>query len=247
MNLRTEYHWIIREYAAEQLQNISIDEGVWAALGYQEKEHLINEIKTEGNFVGYEVIASLVKALQINLAIYWEDERYKGKDKWQCIYPGQKYSSKWQTYHLKLRQGKFHGGKNFEGHFTALIKKDVDQTAPQQITEIKKKKTHSTEQTKISELEIGISKLNCLLWNARSLNDYTKRLLLTQTLYENEIHLAFLQETMWSQTKKIYFKNYKIFRAHSCNGRKGVGILVSNKVKGKYTKLRKILMEDMLK
>ena len=39
------------------------------------------------------------------------------------------------------------------------------------------------------------NKINLPIWNTQGLNNYTKRLYLTNLLYENNIHIALLHET----------------------------------------------------
>ena len=68
------------------------------------------------------------------------------------------------------------------------------------------------------------------IWNVDSIRDYHKRSFMLQKLYDANIQIAFLQETMLTPAIQVYLKGYKIFRADSNNGRRGVAILVSNTI-----------------
>ena len=59
------------------------------------------------------------------------------------------------------------------------------------------------------------------------MRNYTKRLFLTQLLYDEEIHIALIQETFLTDDEKIYIKGYKIYRSNGISHRKGVAILIA--------------------
>ena len=63
-----------------------------------------------------------------------------------------------------------------------------------------------------------------MVWNTDSIRDFTKKSFLIQQIYENNIDIAMLQETML--TNEFYIKNYKIYRSNATS-RKGVSILIS--------------------
>ena len=72
-----------------------------------------------------------------------------------------------------------------------------------------------------------------MVWNLRSLNPHGqiyKRGYLIQTLYEENIQIALLQETMLQEKHKLFIKGFKIYRADSQINRRGVAILISNQL-----------------
>ena len=71
------------------------------------------------------------------------------------------------------------------------------------------------------------TEIKIMLWNINSLRDFTKKNYLIQQLYENQIDIAILNETMLTHNHKLYIKNFRIYRADA-NFRKGVAILISN-------------------
>ena len=69
-----------------------------------------------------------------------------------------------------------------------------------------------------------------MIWNIDSINSPTKRGYLLEFLYEKNIQICLLQETMLKQGDKMYLKGFKIYRADSDIRRKGVAILISNEL-----------------
>ena len=60
----------------------------------------------------------------------------------------------------------------------------------------------------------------------QSIRNYTKRLYLTQLLYEENIHIALIQESFLTNDDKLYIKGYKVYRSDNTTHRKGVIILI---------------------
>ena len=94
------------------------------------------------------------------------------------------------------------------------------------------------------------------IWNANSLRDYHKRSFMLQKLYDANIQVALLQETMLTPSIQVYLKGYKIIRADSDTGRRGVAIIIRNTLdcdayairkdsEGKFIKV-KIVKEDQV-
>jgi len=80
------------------------------------------------------------------------------------------------------------------------------------------------------------NKINILIWNIQSIRNYTKKIFLTQLLYDKDIHIALIQETFLIQDEKLYIKGYLIFRSDGTNHRKGVLVLISTAlICDKYT------------
>ena len=75
-------------------------------------------------------------------------------------------------------------------------------------------------------------KIECkiMLWNINSLRDFIIRSYLVQQLFENQIDIALLNETMLTEKNSVFIKGYKIFRSDG-KGRKGVAILINKSLK----------------
>ena len=87
-----------------------------------------------------------------------------------------------------------------------------------------------------------------LIWNARSLNDVTKRVFLADILNNNTPDIAIIIETFLLDEFNLYIKNYKTYKTRNAIKRKGVAILIHkniiasvtqilNNIKGRYIKL----------
>ena len=87
--------------------------------------------------------------------------------------------------------------------------------------------TNTKEQNQINEIPEPI---NILIWNAKSMGNFTKKKYLTQTLYTKDIHIALIQETMLKDEDKWYIKGYKIYRSNASEHRKGVAIICSTEL-----------------
>jgi len=71
--------------------------------------------------------------------------------------------------------------------------------------------------------------LNIMILNARSINEYLKKLLIIDLLRSKNIDVALIQETFLIKGDKLYFNGYKIFRDENyLNIRKGTAILVNS-------------------
>ena len=69
-----------------------------------------------------------------------------------------------------------------------------------------------------------------MLWNINSLRDLTIRNYLVQQLFEKQIDIALLNETMLTEKNSVFIRGYKIFRSDG-KGRKGVAILINKSLK----------------
>lgn len=56
---------------------------------------------------------------------------------------------------------------------------------------------------------------NTLIWNVRSLNDYSKKIVLIELLRKHNIEVAFLQETFLKDEDSLYIQGYKIYRGNN--------------------------------
>ena len=61
------------------------------------------------------------------------------------------------------------------------------------------------------------------------MRDFTIKSFLIQQMYNNNIDIALINETMLNKSDKLYIKGYKVYRADA-KTRKGVAILISNRI-----------------
>ena len=87
--------------------------------------------------------------------------------------------------------------------------------------------------------------LNIMILNARSINNYLKKLLIIDLLRSKNIDIALIQETFLIKGDKLYFSGYKIYRdENNFSRRKGTAILVNSPLALNVIELLQILKED---
>ena len=196
--LEEEDHQIVRKEIAKSIQEFKWDEDTLKALGYNSKEELINIAEKPGNFIGYEELTPFLIKYNIKLNLYTKDKYFKGRE-WIHI---NSKPTKQEEITMWYKQGSY---QTLTGHYQALIKEN---TAPKQL----KKKLLNLINKHKKENHIK-TKVNIMVWNLRSLNPHDqiyKRGYLIQTLYEENIQIALLQETMLQEKHKLFIKGFKI-------------------------------------
>ena len=217
--LDDEDHQIIRKEIAKSIQEFKWDEDTLKALGYSNKEELTSIAEKSGNFIGYEELTPFLIKYNIKLNLYTKDKYFKGKE-W--IYINSKPKEDQEEISLWYKQGSY---QTLTGHYLALIKEN---TIPKQF----KKKLLNLINAEKNENQIK-TQINIMVWNLRSINpqgQMYKRGYLVQMLYEENIQIALLQETMLQEKNKLFIKGFKIYRADSPINRRGVAILISNQL-----------------
>ena len=105
-----------------------------------------------------------------------------------------------ETIYLEFTQGKY-ADKDLEGHYNTFQPcrqhpSNAKLKAKKILKEMKDNKLEKTLKQNNPKINNNNSnKINILIWNTQGLNNYTKRLYLTNLLYEHNIHIALLQET----------------------------------------------------
>ena len=219
--LDEEEHPIIRQEIAKAIKEFNWNPETLTALGYEDKDELAEQAAKQGNFLGYQELIPFLTKYNIKCHLYTKDLYYKGSE-WLTL--NEKQNQPQEEITLWYQQGSNH--QNLTGHFLALVKNNTYPTQFKQkllllINQIKRQNQINT-------------KVNILLWNLRSINPQnqsSKIGYLIQTLYEQNIQIALLQETMLSEDNKIYIKGFKIYRADAPTNRRGVAILISNQLK----------------
>jgi hypothetical protein len=90
--------------------------------------------------------------------------------------------------------------------------------------------------------------LKIMIWNARSLNDITKKLFLSDIISNNTPDITVIMETFLLDDANLYIKNYKTYKTRNIEKRKGIVILIhknllvsvtqiNNDINGRYIRL----------
>ena len=90
--------------------------------------------------------------------------------------------------------------------------------------------------------------LKIMIWNARSLNDITKKLFLSDIISNNTPDITVIMETFLLDDANLYIKNYKTYKTRNMEKRKGIVILIhknllvsvtqiNNDINGRYIRL----------
>ena len=89
------------------------------------------------------------------------------------------------------------------------------------------KYTRYLEETKRGNNNIIINDiLKIMIWNARSLNDLTKKLFLSDIISNNTPDITVIMETFLLDDANLYIKNYKTYKTRNIEKRKGIVILI---------------------
>ena len=193
--------------------------GVLEAIGIRSPHELADKVRTPNIFVGETAISPLEEKLQItvatylkNTAIQWIKENDTGQH---------------ETIYLEYIQGKY-ANLDLEGHYNTLKPKAQQELLSTQRV-LKELQQIECENANNQQYKPDLqNKINILVWNIQSIRNYTKKQFLIQLLFENDIHMALIQEKFLGQDYKLYIKGFKIFRSDGISHRKGVAILVSN-------------------
>ena len=68
--------------------------------------------------------------------------------------------------------------------------------------------------------------LKIMIWNARSLNDITKKLFLSDIISNNTPDITVIMETFLLDDANLYIKNYNSYKTRNIEKRKGIVILI---------------------
>ena len=218
-------------------------------------EQYLNNMAKDGVYGGYIELAAIARKHKIRFAIYLSDTRYndpKNKqythNKWQIIDLGD-YGQPRETIFLKLRQST---NLKFGGHYTALTRKIRKETTstinpigttkspreniPNQIKTTYKTTKYSPKKEILTNNQ-EYNSIDAAIINIRSIRSVVKKNFVTEILHDNNIKVAFIQETWLDNTDHWYSKGFRIYRSNnSYQHRKGVAIMVHNDIKMKAIK-----------
>lgn len=217
LELNQEKHLLLRHEISKSILEFDIDKDILKALNYDNKNELAKEILKPNKFIGYLEITPFLIKYNLKCNIYLEDNPLKG-NKWISLNDKSEENNNQEQIYLSYHQGKY---EHLEAHFTCLKNPVL------QATQFKSKINALIEGDDKEKEKIPI---NLMIWNIDSINTPTKRGYLLEFLYEKNIQICLLQETMLKQGDKMYLKVFKIYRADSDIRRKGVAILISNEL-----------------
>ena len=230
--LSQELHNEFRDAMANAAEKLNIEQSILTDNGFNNKKELIDFLRTEGNYIGMEHAQIILEKYNINTNI-WLDNKNNGM-KWISLNKNGQNQPKIYVNYKDYKDIYPDQPEYTEkiAHYDALISNFVDNKSTKNIIEQILKENIRDKQ--IKNASIPKTECNILLWNVNSIRDFTKRSYLIQQLYENNIDIALLNETMLTQSNSFYIKGYKIYRADA-KFRKGVAILISKSLKcGSY-------------
>ena len=210
--------------------NLSEDEKITIEKEGKTKEDFIEEkIKKNYSYLEGDTLYFISKYLKVNFRVYLPEERYKNKNIIEINYYENK-NGEIPTYYLQLTTGQEIAEEgNQKGKYEGLINKKTGIIENSIL--MKALKIRHNNNIEISEHNVE-AKIKLLCWNIRSIKDYAKKVLLSSVLVDNNIDIAFIQETFLKREDKWGIKGYSIKRANS-NFRKGVAIIISENLKCK--------------
>ena len=195
------------------------------------KEMYVENLKKSGVYATYTELLTISKITNIAFAVYLQNNRYGTKVKWQIIRKNENEKPLEYVF-LILYQGESTSKNESAHHYNPLFKKEYDNIIKNQLMTF----ANPTEPENQS-----LPNFKTLVFNARSITDNIKKAFITDELYTNQTDIAFIIETFLREDEAWYVKGYRIFRSNNILGkRKGVAILVSNKINGTI----KILTND---
>ena len=183
MNLPTQYINQLKIHITNLITEIDIPQDILQTLNYNIKE-LKKQIKINENEAGYKTLMILAVYYSIQFQIYIEKNEYRNNH-WITI-KNENIQIK-ETYFLSLQQGN-NPYRNLQGKYSALTNtNDISPTA----STIKS----TLEAIKLNmnlKYEPDLTIINIMIWNAKSILDYTKKAFLIQQIREHETNISSL-------------------------------------------------------
>ena len=216
-NQHLELRHAINEFLlSSELSPVLLGEGQFSTR-QEYYEHMSNP-KSYGSMVEIQQIANVCKNTWF--AIYLEDDRYSDNP-WLIIRNDEITPPK-EVIFLSLYQG-LDSVKALDAHYEVLRLKNFQEES---VTE--------TKQTILNYIKCEQSsfknRMRILIWNIRSIKDWLKKKYLSSQLHNNEIDIAFIQETFLAPNDKWYIRGYKIIRSDNYSRRKGTAILINEQL-----------------
>ena len=216
----------IRHNLANLIINSNIEQYLIEARNCENKYEFTEKIKNGNFYADHLEIYMLSKLLNIIIAIFIEN-----KGKWEII----KHTDVSKPDKIALINFE-ESSHEIGNHYNALIIKGNDLRGIIENKQISQDNLTTENNVKI------------LIWNARSLNDVTKRIFLADILNNNTPDIAIILETFLLDEFNLYIKNYKTNKTRNIIKRKGVTILIHkniiasiikilNDINGRYIKL----------
>ena len=227
MGINQDRYLDLKNCIAESMEkdNLSEDEKSIIEKEGRTKEEFIEEnFKTNYAYLEGEALYFISKYLKSNFKIYLPEERYKNKNIIEINY----YENKnIKTLYLQLITGQqLNEEHNNKGKYEGLISRSTGIIENPILFKALGIKVANDGKEK-QRLE---TKIKVLCWNIRSIKDYAKKVLLSTIIIENDIDIAFIQETFLKD--KWGIKGYSIKRVNSKH-RKGIAIILSENLKCK--------------
>ena len=225
LDIPLQYTKTLRNHIANAAEEYEWNNEILTSLNYQDNIDIAEKIKTPNTFIGYMEITPWLKKYNINLKLWLEDIRYQSSP-WLSINQNNSEETEQYKIYLSFKQGT-RADLDLEGHYNPIIpiigvNKKLKDTIYNDLNTLKentyKNKIYNNQQNQNDEKILSI---NILIWNVKSIGNFTKKKYLTQTLYTKDIHIALIQETMLKDEDKWFIKGYKIIDQMHQNIEKG--------------------------
>ena len=228
VGINQEIHNTFRQSLADEAQKTDFQQETLTANGFSTKQELIDYIRTDRNYLGMDHILLILEKYNANINI-WLDNKINGMKWLKLNYkndPNQpKFYVNYKDYMDQYPDRPDYAKKI--AHYDALSSKYLNCQIEKQIINIIINKT--VEERQINSNQNKNTSIKILLWNINSMRDFTIKSFLIQQMYNNNIDIALINETMLNKSDKIYIKGYKVYRVYA-KTRKGVTILISNRI-----------------
>ena len=205
VGLEESHHKNFSEALINICKETNFDDLILNDYGFNNKEKLIEYVRTERNNLGIDTLSLILE--KYNICFYiWHDNKING-EKWIII--NKKKEENQPTIFLNYKDYKDKFPDNLEiaeinARYDALISEKYQNENTKNI--LKQLIDNSIEKRKITPE--NKTEVKILIWNVNSIRDFTVKSFFIQTLYENNIDIAMLQETMLKQDDKFYIKKF---------------------------------------
>ena len=220
-NLDANQHLELRNAVNESILSQNYDISLLGEGQFNSKEEYYEHMSNPRSYGSYLELQQIAQQCEDTwFLIYLKDERYKDNP-WQIVRKDDKKVAKEAVY-LLLDQG-LYTIQARNAHYEVLRFRDW---SPNNIAQTKIALANfiKFEHTQVK------NKLRILVWNVRSIKDWTKKKFLSSLLQNHEIDIAFIQETFLSPTDKWFIRGYRIIRSDNFSRRKGSAILINEQL-----------------
>ena len=229
---RIAKHTELRQIVCDYIENDDYEsDAIFEEEKCKTKYEYIKKLRRNGEYANDITLEAIVKNTNIIIGIYKDDKRYENNP-WTIIdIPKEKKIKGIILIHL------LQGDAKGTGHYSAIKLFNNHNLGKISFNDFENIKSERKRERGADLEMFNTNEIKILIYNCRSIRDYMKKIFLLDLLRNFDIDVALLQETFLIEEDKLYIEGYKIFRADNQIRRKGVAILISNKLDVDATKL----------